>query len=45
MAADFLKDYIFLAVGRVGSASKDVQQKVRDPSFLLSTHFVHVCNC
>ncbi len=29
MAADFLRDYIFLAVGRVGSASKDVTQKVR----------------
>jgi superfamily II DNA/RNA helicase len=28
MAADFLRDYIFLAVGRVGSASKDVVQKV-----------------
>lgn len=29
LAADFMKDYIFLAVGRVGSASKDVTQTVR----------------
>ena len=28
MASDFLKDYIFLTVGRVGSASKDVKQCV-----------------
>lgn len=28
LAADFMKDYIFLAVGRVGSASKDVTQTV-----------------
>jgi ATP-dependent RNA helicase DDX3X len=26
LAGDFLRDYIFLAVGRVGSASKDVKQ-------------------
>lgn len=29
LAADFMTDYIFLAVGRVGSASKDVVQTVR----------------
>jgi ATP-dependent RNA helicase DDX3X len=29
LAADFMRDYIFLAVGRVGSASKDVIQEVR----------------
>ena len=29
LAADFMTDYIFLAVGRVGSASKDVTQTVR----------------
>jgi len=28
MASDFLRDYIFLTVGRVGSASKDVTQTV-----------------
>jgi len=28
LAADFMKNYIFLTVGRVGSASKDVTQKV-----------------
>jgi ATP-dependent RNA helicase DDX3X len=28
LASDFMKDYIFLAVGRVGSASKDVAQEV-----------------
>ncbi|CAN0209470.1 unnamed protein product, partial [Phaeothamnion confervicola] len=28
LAADFMRDYVFLAVGRVGSASKDVIQKV-----------------
>jgi ATP-dependent RNA helicase DDX3X len=28
LAADFLRDYVFLAVGRVGSASKDVKQIV-----------------
>lgn len=28
LAADFMTDYIFLAVGRVGSASKDVTQTV-----------------
>jgi ATP-dependent RNA helicase DDX3X len=28
LAADFLRDYIFLTVGRVGSASKDVTQTV-----------------
>ena len=35
LAADFMKDYIFLAVGRVGSASKDVTQTVRDKGVLL----------
>ena len=28
LASDFMKDYIFLAVGRVGAASKDVTQKI-----------------
>lgn len=28
LAADFMKDYIFLAVGRVGAASKDVTQSI-----------------
>lgn len=28
LAADFMKDYIFVAVGRVGAASKDVTQRV-----------------
>ena len=28
LATDFMKDYIFLAVGRVGAASKDVTQRV-----------------
>ena len=28
LASDYLTDYIFLAVGRVGSASKDVAQSV-----------------
>jgi ATP-dependent RNA helicase DDX3X len=28
LASDFLKDYIFLTVGRVGAASKDVKQTV-----------------
>ncbi|KAL0592071.1 hypothetical protein ABG067_000724 [Albugo candida] len=28
LAADFLQDYIFLTVGRVGSASKDVKQQI-----------------
>jgi ATP-dependent RNA helicase DDX3X len=28
LAGDFMKDYIFLAVGRVGAASKDVTQKI-----------------
>ena len=28
LASDFLKDYVFLTVGRVGSASKDVTQTV-----------------
>ena len=28
LAADFMKEYIFLAVGRVGAASKDVTQSV-----------------
>jgi ATP-dependent RNA helicase DDX3X len=28
LASDFLRDYIFLTVGRVGSASKDVKQTV-----------------
>ena len=28
MASDFMKDYIFLAVGRVGAASKDVTQRI-----------------
>ena len=28
LASDFLQDYIFLTVGRVGSASKDVTQTV-----------------
>ena len=34
LAADFMTDYIFLAVGRVGSASKDVTQTVRVFFFL-----------
>ncbi len=29
LAADFMRDYVFLAVGRVGSASKDVIQTVK----------------
>jgi len=28
LAADFMKDYIFVAVGRVGAASKDVTQRI-----------------
>ena len=28
LAADFMKDYVFLAVGRVGAASKDVTQRI-----------------
>jgi ATP-dependent RNA helicase DDX3X len=28
LAGDFMKEYIFLAVGRVGAASKDVTQRV-----------------
>ena len=28
LAADFMQDYIFLAVGRVGAASKDVTQRI-----------------
>ncbi|CAE7848723.1 ded1, partial [Symbiodinium microadriaticum] len=28
LAADFMKEYVFLAVGRVGAASKDVTQSV-----------------
>lgn len=28
LAADFMKDYIFLAVGRVGSPAKDIAQKL-----------------
>ena len=28
LAADFMKNYIFVAVGRVGAASKDVTQTV-----------------
>jgi ATP-dependent RNA helicase DDX3X len=28
LAGDFMKDYVFLTVGRVGSASKDVSQGV-----------------
>ena len=28
LAADFMKDYVFLAVGRVGAASKDVVQRI-----------------
>lgn len=28
LASDFMKDYVFLTVGRVGSACKDVTQSV-----------------
>ena len=28
LAADFMRDYVFLAVGRVGAASKDVTQRI-----------------
>jgi len=28
LAADFLRDYVFLAVGRVGSTSQNITQKV-----------------
>lgn len=34
LAADFMQDYIFLAVGRVGSASKDVTQTVREELYV-----------
>ena len=34
LARDFLKDYVFLAVGRVGSTSENITQKVR-PDFLV----------
>lgn len=41
LAADFMTDYIFLAVGRVGSASKDVTQTVSrsSPRPMPSTHW------
>ena len=32
LAADFLRDYVFLAVGRVGSTSQNITQKVRPAS-------------
>ena len=39
LARDFLKDYVFLAVGRVGSSSENITQKivwvVEDVSFFL----------
>lgn len=41
LAADFMTDYIFLAVGRVGSASKDVTQTVRAFSLFLSCGTYH----
>ena len=28
LASDFMRDYVFLTVGRVGSASKDVTQTI-----------------
>ena len=31
LARDFLGDYIFLAVGRVGATSENITQKVRQP--------------
>ena len=31
LASDFLRDYVFLAVGRVGSTSENITQKVREP--------------
>ena len=34
LARDFLKDYVFLAVGRVGSTSENITQKVC-PDFLV----------
>jgi len=47
LAGDFLRDYIFLAVGRVGSASKDVKQIVefvedRDKTPTLIRHLAEV---
>lgn len=39
LAADFMTDYIFLAVGRVGSASKDVTQTVRTAVLYECTFF------
>ena len=47
LAGDFLRDYIFLAVGRVGSASKDVKQIVefveeRDKTPMLIRHLSDV---
>lgn len=29
LARDFLRDYVFLTVGRVGGAASDIVQKVR----------------
>jgi len=40
LAADFMKDYIFLAVGRVGSASKDVIQKIEYVEMHDKIHFL-----
>jgi ATP-dependent RNA helicase DDX3X len=40
LAADFMKDYIFLAVGRVGSASKDVIQKIEYVEHHDKIHFL-----
>ena len=28
LAGDFLRDYVFLAVGRVGGAAQDIEQRV-----------------
>eukprot|EP01138_Halocafeteria_seosinensis_P000332 gb/GECG01000343.1/.p1 GENE.gb/GECG01000343.1/~~gb/GECG01000343.1/.p1 ORF type:complete len:413 (+),score=48.51 gb/GECG01000343.1/:1-1239(+) len=55
MASDFMHDYIFLAVGRVGSAAADITQKVRvgfialfapsNPSHLLLNRIVGPLRC
>ena len=47
LAADFMKDYVFVAVGRVGAASKDVTQRVewveQGEKFDTLMDFLHRC--
>jgi len=45
LAAEFLSNYIFLAVGRVGSTTDFITQKLEWVERTEMLHIVHLCFC